>query len=357
MAGRCSRRRSWTCRGSVLYERRARPPRPRVPPVLRDQRQVLRGLRHQVRRHRHQRVPRVVRPERGEPGVGPPDPDHRPAVRNHKGGHLAFGPNGYLFIGMGDGGSGRRPGQPRPERQLPARQDAADRHQRHDRFAPVPHPVEQPVRRPGRPRRDLLARPAQSVALLVRPRDGRPVDRRRRPGPLRGDRPVDDVVRPRPWRELRLEGHGGSRLLLAAERLHARAARSCRSSPTATRRATAPSSAATSIAVRRRRRSSDATCSATSAPAGSGRSPGRRRRRPVARCSSTRPSTSRRSARTRPASVYVTDAAGGVGGSSPRRRARSPARHRSLTTQRVCGTLGRPCRTVPGTDEGVASRP
>ena len=55
--------------------------------------------------------------------------------------------------------------------------------------APYRRAVEQPVRRPlRRAAGDLQLRPAQPVALLVRPHDRRPDDRRRRPGRDRGDR-------------------------------------------------------------------------------------------------------------------------------------------------------------------------
>ena len=148
--------------------------------------------------------------------------------------------------------------------------------ERPDGRAAVPDPELEPVRRQGRPRPDLGARAAQPVAVLVRLGDRRPVDRRRRPGPLGGDRPLAGGRRWRPGEELRLARDGGQGLLPAVVRVQPSRARSCRSRSTATPRA-ARSPAATSTAAPSTRTSSGATCSATSARAGSGRSPPRAR--------------------------------------------------------------------------------
>jgi glucose/arabinose dehydrogenase len=100
---------------------------------------------------------------------------------NHNGGMLAFGPDRYLYVGMGDGGSGGDPGNRAQNvdsllgKILRINVDTSNA---------VRDPADEPVRRQGRQRPDLVDRPAESVALVVRSGDGRPVDRRRRSGPL-----------------------------------------------------------------------------------------------------------------------------------------------------------------------------
>ncbi len=84
-------------------------------------------------------------------------------------------------------------------------------------------PEVEPVRRQARAQRDLPARPAQPVALLVRPGDRPAVDRRRRPGRLGGDRPR----RPR-RHQLGLAPDGGLPLLQPVVGLQHDRARRCR---------------------------------------------------------------------------------------------------------------------------------
>ena len=93
-----------------------------------------------------------------------------PTNTNHNGGMLAFGRDGYLYIGVGDGGSARtiRRTTPRTGTCCSAR-SCASTSMRPD--APYASPIDNPFVGIGRrTRRDLRLRNAQPVALQLRPR-------------------------------------------------------------------------------------------------------------------------------------------------------------------------------------------
>ena len=118
---------------------------------------------------------------------------------NHNGGHLAFGPDGLLYTSIGDGGSGG---------------DPEDRSQNmRSQFGKL-LTLDPTTTRGGLV--DRRARPPEPVALLVRPRDRRPLHRRRRPGRDRGDQ-LHAAVEPGP-RELRLEPVRGLAALRGGQR-------------------------------------------------------------------------------------------------------------------------------------------
>ena len=112
---------------------------------------------------------------------------------NNNAGWIGFGPDGYLYIPLGDGG-GVSPGDP-----LGIGQDATSRLSKVLRIdvdvrggrAAYRIPRDNPFAAGGAryPARDVGHGPARPAARQLRPRDGRPLDRRRRPGPLRGGRP------------------------------------------------------------------------------------------------------------------------------------------------------------------------
>ena len=106
---------------------------------------------------------------------------------NHNGGNIVFGPDDLLYLGLGDGGSAGDPDE--------NGQDTSTLLGSMIRIDPAPQgdrtlrgPQRQPVHRRRRSHRDLALRRPQSLALLLRPRHRRPVDRRRRPGRRRRGR-------------------------------------------------------------------------------------------------------------------------------------------------------------------------
>ena len=168
--------------------RRARPAVDRLPARLPELASLLRLP--DGRRERPAPGPRVPalrhRSRSRRPGVAPHDPGDRPPARQPQRRPAAVRARRTAVDRHRRRRRRRRPGRQRPGPHRPARQDAADR----------------PARRGVAG--DLRDRAAQPVAVLLRPPDRRPGDRRRRPGRLRGDRLRAGAELARGGRELRL---------------------------------------------------------------------------------------------------------------------------------------------------------
>ena len=91
---------------------------------------------------------------------------------NHNGGWLGFGPDGYLYIALGDGG-GNSPGDPFGNGQDKNDLFGSILRINVDKGSPVLHPQGQSVRQGRRPQGTLELRPAQSLAGELRPQDRR----------------------------------------------------------------------------------------------------------------------------------------------------------------------------------------
>ena len=186
--GCCRRRSSTSMRAS---DRAASgPARPRLPPRVRD------NGRFYVNSHgRNGDTASTNTGSEPNPNMrrtGPAgDPDHRPAVPEPQRRQHRLRPRRLPVHRHRRRRRRRRPGQPRPEPgpRCSARCSASTSTGRRRPALPRSRATRTSGGRPGR---DLVAGPAQPVALDVRPRHRRPLDRRRRPGPLGGDRPLLD---------------------------------------------------------------------------------------------------------------------------------------------------------------------
>ena len=184
-----ARRRSSTSAHRSQLRRRAGAPRPRVLAAYARNgtfyvNYSLRGDgAHVIARYRA-RNGRVVPAARGRSFAS------TQPYANHNGGNLAFGPDGQLWVGLGDGGSGG---------------DPENRAQNMDTLLGKMFRLDVSQ---AQPRRSIVAtRAPQPVALQLRPGDRGPLDRRRRPERDRGGRPARTARHgPRQLRLGRLRG-------------------------------------------------------------------------------------------------------------------------------------------------------
>ena len=159
---------------------------------IREQRQALRLLHEQARQRGRLGAARAQ--GRGEHPARPPpaagDPRHRVEPQRRA---AAVRARRHALHRRRRRRRRRRPARrarQRPEPGRPARQAPAHRRRHAHRRPPYGIPKDNPFAgKAGLAAGDLGARPAQSVAVLVRPRDRRPLDRRRRPERLGGGRP------------------------------------------------------------------------------------------------------------------------------------------------------------------------
>ena len=162
-------------------------------PELRGERPAVRVLHAARRRHRHRPLAGECRPQRRDGVVVQATPRDRAQLRRRTTTAAAWPSVRATATCLRQSATeaARRPRERCPEQDAqPARQGHSDQRQRHRGGAirHVQRSVEQPVRRPEWPRRDLGIRPAQPVADLVRPGQRAPVHRRRRPGLVGGAR-------------------------------------------------------------------------------------------------------------------------------------------------------------------------
>ncbi len=131
---------------------------------------------------------------------------------NHKGGQITFGPDGFLYIGLGDGGSGGDPGDraQRLDELLGSilRIDMPDPRRRRTLLGPGGQPLRPD---PERALRDLELWAAESVALLLRSGHWRSLHRRRRPERVGRGELVAGRGGRRPRGQLRVEPDGRPR--------------------------------------------------------------------------------------------------------------------------------------------------